>query len=163
MKYAIVFQTKTGNTLMLAEKIQTVLPKEDCVYFGEPNETALQADFLYCGFWTDKGTCPNEMKDFLQKVHNRSIFLFGTAGFGADEAYFDKIMCAVCHNLDETVHVAGTYMCQGKMPVAVRQRYEKMEDSPKKQMLIENFDAALEHPSNADLEVFVNRVLAKNA
>ncbi len=148
---------------MLAEKIQEILPEADCVYFGEPNEAALQAELLYCGFWTDKGTCPDEMVRFLKMVHDRAVFLFGTAGFGADTAYFDQVLSAVRQNLDDTVQITGTYMCQGKMPAIVRQGYEKMEDSPKKQLLMENFDMALQHPNAADLQALSACILQQNA
>lgn len=40
-------------------------------------------------------------------------------------------------------------MCQGKMPMSVRQRYEQMaQKQPEKFIpMIENFDQALSHPS----------------
>ena len=47
-------------------------------------------------------------------------------------------------------------MCQGKMPLSVRQRYEAMkaqpDHAPNLDALIENFDKALSHPDAADLE-----------
>ena len=47
--------------------------------------------------------------------------------------------------------VCGSYMCQGKMPLAVRTRYEQMEESPRRQLMLDNFDAALSHPDENDL------------
>ena len=43
-------------------------------------------------------------------------------------------------------------MCQGKMPQVVRDRYEAMEDSPRRTMMLENFDRALSHPDQQDLD-----------
>jgi hypothetical protein len=47
-------------------------------------------------------------------------------------------------------------MCQGKMPLSVRQRYEGMKKQPihlpNLDALIENFDNALSHPDAEDLE-----------
>ena len=43
-------------------------------------------------------------------------------------------------------------MCQGKMPRTVRERYEKMEEGARRDALLENFDQALGHPNQADLE-----------
>lgn len=46
-------------------------------------------------------------------------------------------------------------MCQGKMPQSVRDRYVKMKEMPDAKpnldALIENFDRALSHPDEADL------------
>lgn len=80
--------------------------------------------------------------------------MFGTAGFGGSAEYFEQILAAVQKSLDESNTVIGTYMCQGKMPMTVRQQYEKMlqqpNHAPNLEMLIENFDKALAHPDAAE-------------
>lgn len=158
MKYAIVYSSETGNTKMLAERLQDVLPKQDCLYCGMPNEIALTAERLYIGFWCDKGTCDAETKIYLKKVCGKEVYLFGTAGFGGEKAYFDKILKRVQENLNKDVRVVGTFMCQGKMPMSVRERYMGMlkvpEHASNVEMLIENFDIALSHPNKDDLMQF---------
>lgn len=46
-------------------------------------------------------------------------------------------------------------MCQGKMPQSVRERYVKMKEQPNHMpnidAMIENFDEALSHPDENDL------------
>ena len=156
MKCAIVYSSRTGNTRMLAETIQRTLPESDCLYFGAPDEKALEAERIYAGFWTDKGTCDEQMAEFLKKVTGQEVFLFGTAGFGENQDYFDKVLSRTEKNLGENVRIAGSFMCQGKMPMSVRERYEKMQNSgakiPNIQGMIENFDKALSHPDAQDLE-----------
>ena len=156
MSYAIVFSSKTGNTALLAQTLQEQLPQTDCCYFGAPDAAALAADTLYVGFWTDKGNADESTLDFLKQLHGKSIFLFGTAGFGGSEEYFNKILKKAECSLDRSNTVFGRYMCQGKMPVSVRQRYEAMKAKPlhipNLDALIENFDKALSHPDAADLE-----------
>ena len=151
MSYAIVYSSRTGNTAMLAQAIREALPREDCLYFGAPDPKALTAGTLYVGFWTDKGTCDEETARFLQSLTNQRVFLFGTAGFGGAPAYFDQILGRVKDNLAAGVQVVGTYMCQGKMPQAVRDRYAAMEDSPRRTAMLENFDRAVSHPDQQDL------------
>lgn len=155
MTYSIVYSSRTGNTKLLADTLRTALPQGDCVYFGEPNAAALAADRLYVGFWTDKGTCDASTGAFLESVRNKEVFLFGTAGFGGAPAYFETILGGVRQHLEGSVAVVGSYMCQGKMPAAVRQRYEKMLEAPAHapnvESMIENFDRALSHPDDADL------------
>lgn len=152
MKYAIVYSSKTGNTAQLAQTIRESLPEESCLYWGEPDAQALQAGLIYVGFWTDKGTCDEKTAAFLRTLTEQKVFLFGTAGFGGETAYFENILKAAKENLAPGVEVVGQYMCQGKMPQGVRRRYEAMEDSPRRQMMLDNFDRALSHPDAADLE-----------
>ena len=134
MSYAIVFSSKTGNTELLADTLHSCLPQEDCCYFGIPNPAAMEADTLYVGFWTDKGKADESSSDFLKQLRGKQVFLFGTAGFGGSEEYFNKILKAV----------------------QKRQRYENMKKQPlhlpNLDAMIENFDKAVSHPDADDLE-----------
>ena len=156
MSYAIVFSSKTGNTALLAQTLQEQLPQADCCYFGTPDAAALVADTLYVGFWTDKGTGDQACLELLGRLRNKKIFLFGTAGFGGSEAYYQKILANVRTAIDASNTVVGEYMCQGRMPQAVRDRYVKMKEMPDAKpnldALIENFDQALSHPDQEGLE-----------
>ena len=155
MNYSIVYSSKTGNTQLLAKTIQNTLSNENCIYFGEPSDHALDADLIFIGFWTDKGSCNEEIKFFLKTLQNKSVFLFGTAGFGGDPSYFDKILHSVKKNISSDNHIKGTYMCQGKMPASVKERYVKMSNLPVPvpniKKMIDNFDQALSHPDEKDL------------
>ena len=162
MSYAIVYSSKTGNTDLLARTLEGCLGKENCLYFGPPDPRALAAERIYVGFWTDKGTCDAQTSAFLSTLTGQEIFLFGTAGFGGDAAYFEKILDMVRAELPDEVTVVGAYMCQGKMPDSVRRRYEQMEDSPRKQIMLDNFDRALAHPGKEDLEALKRAASALN-
>ena len=151
MSYAIVYSSRTGNTKALADAIREVLPPEDCCYFGAPDAAALAAQRLYIGFWTDKGTCDGDTAAFLAQLTNQEVFLFGTAGFGGSAEYFEQIAHRVETLLPAGVTVLGHHLCQGRMPMTVRQRYAAMEDSPRRTQMLENFDAALSHPDAEDL------------
>lgn len=151
MSYAIVYSSRTGNTKALADAIREVLPPEDCCYFGPPDAAALAAQRLYIGFWTDKGTCDGDTAAFLAQLTNQEVFLFGTAGFGGSAEYFEQIAHRVETLLPAGVTVLGHHLCQGRMPMTVRQRYAAMEDSPRRTQMLENFNAALSHPDAEDL------------
>lgn len=162
MKYSIVYSSKTGNTKMLAERLQDILPGQDCLYFGTPDKNALEAERLYIGFWCDKGTCDTETEAFLKNIRGKEVFLFGTAGFGGSKEYFDGILKRVQGNLNDDVSVIAAFMCQGKMPMSVRERYEKIMRAPEHpsniEALIKNFDAALSHPNEEDLKHFEDNI-----
>lgn len=156
MRYSIVYSSKTGNTRQLAEAIERQLPAGDLLYCGAPDVAALQADVLFVGFWTDKGTCDETVAQLLKQAEGKTVYLFGTAGFGQSQQYFDQILTRVRENLPAGAVYGGGYMCQGRMPQAVRSRYEAMQakepENARYKMLIENFDAALAHPDANDLE-----------
>ncbi len=151
MSYAIVYSSRTGNTALLAQALKEALPQGNCLYCGAPDAKALTAQTIYVGFWTDKGTCDAATAQFLQSLTHHQVFLFGTAGFGGNDAYFAQILDRVQALLPQGAECIGSYMCQGKMPQSVRDRYQGMEDSPRRTAMLENFDRALSHPDDADL------------
>ena len=156
MRYSIVYSSNTGNTRQLAESIEQQLPTGDLLYCGAPDTAALQADVLFVGFWTDKGSCDAKVAELLKQAEGKTVYLFGTAGFGQSQQYFDQILARVRENLPAGAVYGGGYMCQGRMPQAVRSRYEAMQakepENTRYKMLIENFDEALAHPDTNDLE-----------
>lgn len=156
MRYSIVYSSNTGNTRQLAEEIEKQLPAGELVYCGAPDAAALQAEVLFVGFWTDKGSCDEKMAELLKQADGKTVYLFGTAGFGQSQQYFDQILARVRENLPAGAVYGGGFMCQGRMPQAVRSRYEAMQakepENARYKMLIENFDAALAHPNADDLE-----------
>lgn len=160
--YAIVYGSKTGNTKALAEAAHAVLPEKDCVYLGPPDPKGATADDILAGFWTDKGNCDKDMKAFLKGLEGKRIFLFGTAGFGGSEEYFNRILESVRKNIPKSNTIVGTFMCQGKMPATVRQRYESMLSVQPNKMksMIKNFDRALSHPDEQDIQNMKESVTA---
>ena len=161
MSYSIVYSNDKGNTKLLADAVREALPAEECVYFGLPCEDALKADKVYVGFWTNMGTCDKVAKEFLESLTNQEVFLFGSAGYASDD-YFKEIICKSKENIPESAKVVGDFMCQGKMPMSVRERYEKDleagKDVEKTKMLIANFDKALSHPDQEDFKQLKERL-----
>lgn len=160
MSYAIVFSSRTGNTRRLAEAVRAALPAGECLYFGPPSAAALAAGRLYIGFWTDKGSCDEALAAFLPQLAGHEVFLFGTAGFGADPAYFDAILGRVAALLPPSAAVLGRFMCQGRMPDAVRARYAAMPEGERRTQMLANFDMARTHPDEADLAALTAAVHA---
>ena len=179
--YSIVFSSRTGNTAELAEAVRGALPEGTCEYFGSVSgddggdgrgyagagcgrtSSAIPAsETLFVGFWTNQGVADQAAQKLLGQLRNRKIFLFGTAGFGGSEAYFQAILDKTKAFIDDSNTVIGTYMCQGKMPLSVRERYVKMKEQPDHMpnidAMIENFDKALSHPDATDLKKLANLV-----
>lgn len=155
MTYSIVYSSTTGNTEQLAQAMKAALPEQDCLYYGPPDRKAQDAELIFVGFWTDKGGCDESVEAFLNSLEHKQVALFGTAGMGGSPDYFDDIAKRVGAHLPSHCRLLGHYLCQGKMPIGVRRRYEsilagKPEDE-KLQAMLENFDRALQHPDAQDL------------
>lgn len=155
MNIAIIYSSITGNTKLIAETIKDELKNENIVYFGNATEKMPLADIYIVGSWTDKGNASEDIIEFISKIQNKKIAYFGTAGYGGSEDYYAKLLERIKGNIDSSNKILGYFYCQGKMPMQVRERYVKMitqnpEDANLK-VSIENFDEALSHPDEHDL------------
>ena len=165
MQILIAHTSKTGNTAQVATYLAHALEargsRVTSVNLQDASATEgldgaiARADVVLAGFWTDKGDCTPEMTAFLERLAGKRVFLFGTAGFGGDPVYFERILGNFKQHLPESAEVVGSAMCQGKMGAGIRRRYEAMlaehPDDARAQAMIANFDAALAHPSEDDL------------
>lgn len=154
MKIAIVYESMTGNTKAIAGAIQEAL-SGSVIYFGTP-EGAPDADFYFVGSWTDKGTCCAGIANFLKSRSGCKIAYFATAGFGGSEAYYQSILTRVKSVIPAECELVGNFFCPGRMPQRVRDRYAALlRERPGDEKLtasIRNFDTALPHPDNTDLQ-----------
>ena len=165
MSYSITYTKEKGNTELLARTVLEVLNKEDVTYFGDVSEEAKKNDTIFVGFWTDKGVCDQKNIDFLKTLHGKKIFLFGSCGFGLSQEYFDEILKRSKAFISDDNEIIGTFICVGKMKMAVRERYGKLfnipgADTAKIQTMIDNFDEALKHPDELDLNRLKASVLS---
>ena len=89
----------------------------------------------------------------------KQMFLFGTAGFGADQAYFSQIIRRLEGELPQNCTVIGWYMCPGRMGEGVRRRYEAMLQDPvsagQAELLLKNFDAVRTRPDERDAQALL--------
>lgn len=116
---------------------------------------ASEADVVLVGFWCDKGSCSPAVQHFLQGFAGKRVFLFGTCGFGESDEYFEQILDRVRAYLPADAQYIGGAMCQGKMGMGAKRRYEGMlEKDPENaqaRMLIDNWNKAQSHPNEDDV------------
>lgn len=173
MNIALVTNSKSGNTAQLAQALREALAASgetvvcdvevpdvpDVVQLEDVASQSLAADAVCVGFWCDKGSCTEGVAKLLEALDGKRVFLFGTCGFGGSREYFDQIVARVAEHLPQTGELVGSFMCQGKMGLGIRARYEAMlaknPGDARAQAFIDNFDAALAHPNADDLEAVV--------
>ncbi len=154
--YIITYSSLTGNTKIIAEAIKEALGETTCVYCGDIEGVKdCNAEVLFVGFWVNKGSCTNDVKEYLQSLENKKIALFGTAGFGGSKKYYETILENVKSNISKSNEIIGSFMCQGKMSENVFIRYSKMlEEQPENIEIlgmIHNYNNALSHPDENDV------------
>lgn len=149
MKKSIVYSSGTGNTEKLAEAIKAKVG--DVAYCGKLDDSALESDVIFVGFWTAKFTCTDDVKTFLEKVKNKKIFLFGTAGYDDTSEYFEKILTAVKENVDSSNTIVGEFMSMGKVSAGKQKAIAEM-DQAKFDSMKAKLDQAESHPNQADLD-----------
>lgn len=157
MNYSIISSKLNGNTGLLTDEIYNFLKEDQCLFKGlvKDYNDNFNEDIVFVGFWTNRGMCDNDTLKLLNEIKNKKIFLFGSCGFGSSEKYFNGIIEKTKEIIDKSNEVIGTFICQGKMDLIVRKKYEMMleknSEDKKAKMLIENFDNALSHPDNQDI------------
>lgn len=155
MQYKVVYVSNTGNTERLAKVIYASLPGTDKDIRKLPSNIKDDAEVYFVGFWTNRGSCSADIIDFLSELQGRKIVLFGTCGMGANEEYYKLIESKVKVWIPEENEYLGCFLCQGKMGMSVRDKYEEMlqygKNTEQLKQLIRNFDEALIHPNDTDL------------
>lgn len=157
MSKAIVFSTVSGNTKALAETIKETLG--DVAYCGGVSDDALSADVVYVGSWTTAFSCTPDIKEFLEKLNDKKVFLFMTAGYGSTEEFFKPIIDSMKANVNSSNTIVGEFICQGKVSEAKQEGIKKM-DMAKYEGMKAELDKSVSHPDASDKEKLVAAVKA---
>lgn len=188
MSTVVIYTSQSGNTAKVADAIYDAIPDKDKEITTIENWNGkTDADTWFVGFWINRGTCGLDVCDLLDRLSGKRIALFATCGMHDENGYFDSIRSSCSVWVPDDAQYLGFYLCQGKMPMAVRRRYEEKkeelkerENSPDGKMsveeaarrekelerLIANFDNALLHPDDEDLKNaadFAEKCLEKSA
>ncbi|MEG0393100.1 flavodoxin family protein [Anaerorhabdus sp.] len=156
MEYAIVYVSKTGNTKMLVDVIKKCVPGE-CVYEGDVTKSDNLPELIFVGSGVDKGNFYPSVLEFLKNMRDKKVFLFGTAWFQKTQTYYDRIIKIVRSSVYPGNKVIGDFMCQGKMPLLIKNKCEKMDRKTAKfdiDLFLKGFDETLLHPNESDFKHF---------
>lgn len=163
MTEAIIYDSLTGNTEILAKEIKK---ERRNAYIEKINnhiiEEIPESELYYIGTPIIKGMCTEKMKKFLQKLENKKIFLFVTAGFGGSDEYYETLKNRIIDIIPKNNQVVGTFFCQGKMNDTVKERYiELIKEHPEDKNLkvsLENFELAKSHPNKMDKDNLITEI-----
>lgn len=152
MKYAVIYESRSGNTKKVAETIFEALQTEDKVMVDVHYETTIpQADFYFIGFGIRSGNCSITMVDVFEKLEGADYALFMTCGLVPSEKYEEKLLKSMNVWLPEEGKLIGTYLCQGKVE-EMQQIAMKHKLFSKHEEMDAMFAQAALHPDEADLQ-----------
>lgn len=168
LEYAVLYCSETGNTRKIAYEIFSALPGQDKDIANlEETEQIPEAKTYFIGFFVNKGTCSASVIRCLEHLGGKNIALFGTCGSIPSTDYQKTVENQVSVWIESDNDYLGMYLCQGKMPIQVRKKYEAMYTEENKKTvdrMLANFDEAMLHPDETDFigaRKFTETVLKK--
>ena len=159
VKYLIVYDSKTGNTQYLAETLHSYLKDEskDIMTVDEFNDSPVEAEVYFVGFWTSRGSCSLAVTDALEQMEGAKIVMFGTCGMGNSPEYYKQIQSRVSVWVPDESQLLGFFLCQGSITEEVWEYYQKTLESMKpdqRQEIQRNYEEGKTHPDYLDLGNF---------
>lgn len=162
MTEAIIYDSLSGNTESLAKEIKSIKKN---AYYEKINDKLIEElpeyDIYYIGSPIIKGICTDKIKRLLQKIENKKIFLFITTGYKGED-YYESLTRRILEIIPKSNQILGTFLCQGKMQDAVKERYIKLiQEHPEDKNLkvsIENFEQAKTHPDQKDKKDLIEKI-----
>ena len=132
MSTVVIYTSQSGNTAKVADAIYDAIPDKDKEITTIENWNGkTDADTWFVGFWINRGTCGLDVCDLLDRLSGKRIALFATCGMHDENGYFDSIRSSCSVWVPDDAQYLGFYLCQGKMPMAVRRRYEEKKEELK--------------------------------
>lgn len=118
MSYSVIYSTHTDNAVKLASAIVGALGSDGLVYDGRligAPDFAKEADVVFVGFWTTANSCDKGVQALLSGLKGKKIAIFGSCGFGSDQAHFDTVKANVLKFVDPSDTVVGFYLVNGRI------------------------------------------------
>jgi len=156
LDYAVLYSSETGNTKQIAYQIFASLPgqEKDILDLNEIDFIP-DAKTYFVGFYVNKGTCGVEVIQCLEHLGGKNVALFSTCGSNPVSEYKKKVENQVKVWIESDNVYLGMFLCQGKMPIQVRKKYESLireENREQMEWMMKNFDEAMLHPNETDYQ-----------
>ena len=153
MKYAVLFQSKSGNTGVVAQVMFEALSDNDKkIYDIDKINELPKAEVYFVGFGVQNYNCSLKVIDILEKLRNCKCVLFATCGFLPKESYKENLVGYMKTWLPDTCELLGMFLCQGKAAEGWKQQMLK-QNPTQQERLLEMFQYGEEHPDCMDLSM----------
>ena len=152
MKYAVIYQSRSGNTRLIAERIyQTLDTSEKELIDLDITSEVPKADVYFVGFGVHDYFCSIHVLNALDQITSGRIGLFATCGYLPAEQYKANLEKRLDVWMPEGVDYLGMFLCQGK--VEADQKKKMIEQLPDREKELKHmFKIGKTHPDQEDLE-----------
>ena len=155
MKTLIIYSSKTGNTKKIAEGILKVLPKETVLAKVEENIDPSEFDTILIGFWVDKTTADEKVRNYIKSIEGKKVGIFATLGAYPDSDHARDALKNVRGFLEPQNEVIGEFICQGKVDPKITEQFENLPPDHRMYMTPERRQRhkdASTHPDEKDIK-----------
>ena len=158
MRACIVYSSCTGNTRKVAEAMAEAsgIACHAVRHAPSPQEY----DLLAVGFWVRKGLPDARALRYIQTIHNKNVFYFGTLGAWPQSEHALRCSRAAAAMLEQGGNtVLDGFLCQGKVSPQVVAASQRKGTHPMTAARQERLREAARHPDAEDLQAACQRWL----
>ena len=113
---SLIYQSKSGNTELIAQKICQELRGEDVALIDiEKGNVNPYADVYFIGFGIHNLSCSSDMINYMERLTAVRYALFVTCGLPPTEKYKQELGRRLEIWLPEYSECLGMFFCQGKV------------------------------------------------
>lgn len=143
MRTCIVYSSLTGNT----RAVGTYLADRFHLPLFSVESAPLGFERFILGFWTWRGGPDRAMCAFMERLHGKSVFFFGTMAAFPDSPHAERCALRTQEMLERGgCRVLGHFFCQGRLDPAVLARSTHPRTPERMARLAE----AARHPDGQD-------------
>lgn len=148
----MIYQSKSGNTKLLAEKIyQTIRSRDKGIYDLEDLNGIPKADVYFIGFGIRNQSCSIEIIELFEELVGARYALFLTCGYLPSEQYKKTLKKKLEVWLPEEGTLLDMMVCQGHVEKEQRNiMYGQMPEA--EETLQQMFEYGDGHPDGKDLK-----------
>lgn len=156
MKYAVIYQSKSGNTKLLAEQIYRTLDTETKEIMDIDKISLIpEADVYLVGFGIHNHMCSIDVLDIIEQITDGKIALFATCGYAPTDQYKANLQKYMEPWLPDDAEYLGMFLCQGNVE-ADRQKIMMAQMPNKEKELQQMFMLGSSHPDQVDIEAVID-------
>lgn len=159
MRYVVIYQSKSGNTRLLAEQIYETLNTEEKEIIDIDITTDVpKADVYFVGFGIHNGFCSMDVVEVLEQISRGRLALFATCGYLPTEQYKVSLGKHLEAWLPENAEYLGMFLCQGN--VEPDRRKIMIGQMPNKEKELKHmFELGSTHPDHEDMGSVIDFVI----
>lgn len=150
MNYAVLYQSKSGNTKKIADMIYGTLQTHNKVLYDVDQWDGLpDADVYFIGFAIHNMNCSIDIINILEQIPNKRIALFATCGYIPTDKYKENLEKKLSVWLPDEADYLGMFLCQGNVE-AYQQKAMLERMSEQSEQLLNIFSEGRTHPNRDD-------------